>query len=84
MTPEEKVLATKTLNQAIGVANKFGPLIIQETDGDIPVTTMASSLLMAGFCVKADVPMFDAVNLLMSAYKQAKEDSEERSRETDQ
>ena len=79
MTPQEKQLSTEILNDAIRIANKFGPQIIIETRGSIPVSTMAAALLMAGFSVNGNVPMFDAVNILMSAYKQAKEDQEDES-----
>lgn len=79
MTPEEKEFSNAVLNDAIKVANKYGPQIIVETDGGIPVCTTAAALILAGFCVNGQVSMYDAVNMLMSAYKQAKEDSEERS-----
>jgi len=71
VTPEEREEALEVFNSAIAVANKFGPLIIQETDGHIPVTTAAASLLMAGFCIQAEISMHNAVDMLMSAYKQA-------------
>ena len=77
MTPQEREVATAVLNSAVRVANKYGPQIIVDTQGSIPVSTMAAALLMAGFCVNGEVPMYDAVNMLMSAYKQAKEDSED-------
>ncbi len=79
VTSEEREIVTAVLNDAIKVANKHGPQIIVETDGSIPVSTMAAALILAGFCVNGQVSMYDAVNMLMSAYKQAKEDSEERS-----
>jgi len=76
VTPNEKKIATNVLNSAITVANKYGPKIIVETGGSIPVSTMAAALLMAGFCVNGGVSMFDAVNILMSAYKNAEEEAE--------
>ena len=79
MTPEEKNELVEVANAAITVANKFGPLVIEETDGDIPTTLSAAALLLAGFCVQANMPMHDSVGLFMSAYKQAKEDSEDAS-----
>jgi hypothetical protein len=78
VTPQEKELASRIVNAGVKVANKFGPQMIIETQGNIPITTMASALMMANYCVKAGMPMFDAINLLVTAYKQAKEDAEER------
>jgi hypothetical protein len=74
--PEEREIAVAVLNRAVKVANKFGPQMIAETDGDIPVTTMAVSLMMGGFCVNAGMSMYESVDILMAAYKQAKEDKE--------
>jgi hypothetical protein len=76
VTPKEKQIATNVLNGAVTVANKYGPKIIAETGGSIPVSTMAAALLMAGFCVNGGVSMFDAVNILMSAHKNAEEEAE--------
>lgn len=75
MTPEEREISISVLNESIKIANKYGPQIIVDTEGSIPVSTTAAALLLAGFCVNGDVPMYDAVDMLMSAYKQAKEDS---------
>ena len=77
MTPEEKKEALEIFFSASAVANKFGPMIIEETDGDIRVTVSAASLLMAGFCVQADLSLHSAVEILMASYKEAKEQREE-------
>lgn len=76
MTPEEKE-ALEVFSNAAAVANKFGPMIIKETDGDIQVTITAASLLMAGFCVQADISMHSSIEALMASYKEAKEQKEE-------
>lgn len=69
MSPEEKIMLD-IYHDSIDVANKFGPLIIEETDGFIPVTTTATALMLANFCIRSEISLHDAVDLLMSSYKQ--------------
>ena len=73
MTPEERKEALDIFSSAVLVANKFGPLIIEETDGYTPVTTTTAAILLAGFCNQAGMSLHDTVDLLMSAYKSATE-----------
>lgn len=73
MTPEETDAMKEIYFNAIDVANTIGPLLIAETQGDVPISTTAAAVLLAGFCIQANVSMHDAVDLLMSAYKQALE-----------
>jgi hypothetical protein len=73
VTPEETDAMKEIYFNAIDVVNTVGPLLVAETRGDIPITTTAAAILLAGFCIQANVSMHDAVDLLMSAYKQALE-----------
>ena len=77
MTPEEMEQIKDIYFKSIDVANKIGPLLIEETDGDIPVTTTTTAILLAGFCIDAGISMHDSVDLLISSYKQALEFKED-------
>lgn len=78
MTPEERQESIEIFEGAVLVANKFGPLLIQETEGDTPITTTAVAILLAGFCRQAEMSMHDTVALVMSAYKQTVENEERK------
>lgn len=71
MTPEQKEAMMEIYFSAVEAANKIGPFLIEETEGDVPITTTAAAILLAGFCIQAKISMHDAVDILMSAYKQA-------------
>ena len=73
MTPEQTEAMKEIYFNAIDAVNTVGPLLVAETRGDIPITTTAAAILLAGFCIQANISMHDAVDLLMSAYKQGLE-----------
>ena len=73
MTPEESDAMKEIYFNAVDVANTVGPLLIEQTRGDVPISTTAAAVLLAGFCIQAKISLHDAVDLLMSAYKQAME-----------
>jgi hypothetical protein len=73
VTPEETEAMKEIYFNAVDVANTVGPLLIEQTQGDVPISTAAAAVLLAGFCIQAKISLHDAVDLLMSAYKQAVE-----------
>lgn len=68
MSPKEKT-NMQIFDDAIDAANKIGPRTIEETRGDIQVTTTASAFIYAGFCTQAGISLHDSIDLLMSSYK---------------
>lgn len=69
MTPEEKLMS-HIYEESIRVANKIGPLIVEETQGRIPVIATSTAFLFANFCIKANISLHDSIDLLMSTYKE--------------
>lgn len=68
MTPEEES-DLHTFENAVDVANKIGPRMIEETGGHIQTTTTSAAFIYATFCIQAGVSMHESINLLMSTYK---------------
>jgi len=73
VSPEQIEAMKEIYFNAADAANKIGPLLIEETGGDVPITTTATAILLAGFCIQANISLHDSVDLLMSSYKQALE-----------
>lgn len=69
MTPEEKIMMN-IYDESIRVANKIGPLIVEETQGRIPVIATSAAFILSNFCIKANISLHDCIDLLMSTYKE--------------
>lgn len=69
MTPEERSAAVDIYNRSIEVANKFGPEIVNETNGDIRTTTTSTALMFTTACIMSKLSMHESINLIMTVYK---------------
>jgi hypothetical protein len=69
MTEEEQEKAMEVLRQAVQIANKFGPLIVEEADHLGGTAATAAAIMLSAFCAEMDMTMHDAVGLLMSVHK---------------
>ena len=56
--------------KAVELSNVYGPLIIEEVDGMANTATTTAAVLLSSFCVSANISMHEAVDLLMTSYKE--------------
>ena len=79
MTPEQKEYAIEIFDKSVTIANDVGPLIVHRADGSTPIVTTSTAILLSHFCIMAGISMYDAVDILMSAYKNILEDNKDES-----
>ena len=70
MTDEERERAMHALNHSIRIANKFGPLIIDDAGQMGGTAATAAAILLSTFCAEMDMSLHDTVGLLMTIHKQ--------------
>ena len=75
MTPEQREYAIEIFDRSVAIANDIGPLIVDQADGKAPIVTTTAAILLSHFCIQSDISMYDAVDILMSAYKNILESS---------
>ena len=72
--------AFAAFKQATTVANKYGPIIIDESDNYGSVAVTSASLMLVSFARAMDMSIHDCVSLVMQMYKkiekQEREDDE--------
>jgi hypothetical protein len=71
VTPEQREYAVEIFDKSVVIANEFGPLIIDKSDGRAPLATTTAAILLSHFCIRA--------NISMSAYKNILEESKDAS-----
>lgn len=76
MTPEEKEYVINIFDKSVAIANDVGPLIVNKADGSRPIVTTTAAILLSHFCIRSNISMYDAVDILMSAYKNILEENE--------
>ena len=70
MTEEEQKEAQEILYRSIRIANKFGPLIIDDS-GKSGVTSATSvAIMLSSFTSAMGMSLHDAMGLFMSVHKQ--------------
>jgi hypothetical protein len=70
MTEDEQEKAMEILNRSVRIANKFGPLIVEEADQIGGTAATAAAIMLSSYCAAMDMTMHDTVGLLMSVHKQ--------------
>lgn len=78
MTPEEREYAVNVFDRSVVLANEVGPQIVSLANNSTPVVTTTAAILLSHFCITAKVSMYDAVDILMSAYKNLSEEEGSR------
>ena len=79
MTPEQREYAIEIFDQSVAIANKIGPTIIDEASGKAPIVTTTAAILLSHFCIRCGISMYDAVDIMMSAYKNILENNKDDS-----
>jgi len=71
MTPEEeRKEGVETLYRAVHIANKFGPLIVEDADGKGATSATAAAIMLSTFTCAMGMTLHDAMGLFMSVHKQ--------------
>ena len=69
VTPEQREYAVKIFDRSVVISNDIGPKIVEQADGSAAIATTTSAILLSSFCITSGISMYDAVDMLMSAYK---------------
>jgi hypothetical protein len=70
MTDDERKEGMEILNRSVHIANKFGPLILDDADKSGGTAATASAILMSSYCAAMGMTLHDTLELLMSVHKQ--------------
>jgi len=70
MTEEERKEGIEILNHSIRIANKFGPLILDDADNSGGTAATAAAIMMSSICSAMGMTLHDTMDLLMSVHKQ--------------
>jgi hypothetical protein len=81
MTEEERNRGVETLYRAVQIANKFGPLIVEDADKLGGTAATAAAIMLSTFTSAMGMTLHDAMGLFMSVHKQTM--AMEREDETD-
>jgi alpha-L-fucosidase len=70
MTDEERKEAEEILYRSVQIANKFGPLILDEADNSGGTAATSAAIMLSSFCDAMGMSLHDTMGLLMSVHKQ--------------
>lgn len=70
MTEEEQKEAREILYRAVQIANKFGPVILDDADNIGGTAATSAAIMLSSFASAMGMTMHDAVGLFMSVHKQ--------------
>ena len=70
MTEEEREQCLSVLSDAAKIANKFGPLILDDADNIGGTAATSAAILLSSFCSAMGMTLHDTMGLLMSVHKQ--------------
>jgi hypothetical protein len=70
MTEEERKEAEEILYRSIQIANKFGPLILDDADNIGGTAATAAAIMLSSFTSAMGMSLHDAMGLFMSVHKQ--------------
>jgi hypothetical protein len=70
VTPEERQVALDILARSVQLANKYGPLILEDSDNFGQVAITASGIIFVQYCSKMGMSLHDTVGYLMTVHKQ--------------
>lgn len=70
MTPEEREVALDILTRSVQLANKYGPLILDDADNFGQVAVTSSAIIFVQYCLKLEMSLHDTVGYLMTVHRQ--------------
>ena len=70
MTDDERKEAEEILCRSVHIANKFGPLILDDADNIGGTAATSAAILMSSYCAAMGMTLHDTMELLMSVHKQ--------------
>jgi hypothetical protein len=79
VTPEEREHAEGIFYKSVTISNDVGPKIVEQAEGSAALVTTTAAVLLSHFCIISNMSMYDAVDLLMSAYKSMLEAHKDKS-----
>ena len=70
MTDDERKEAEDILYRSVKIANKFGPLILDDADNIGGTAATAAAIMLSSFSSAMGMSLHDTMGLLMSVHKQ--------------
>ena len=70
MTDDERKEGMEILYRSVHIANKFGPLILDDADNIGGTAATSAAILMSSYCAAMGMTLHDTMELLMSVHKQ--------------
>jgi hypothetical protein len=70
MTDEERKEAEEILYRSVQIANKFGPLILDEADNMGGTAATSAAIMLSSFSSAMGMSLHETMGLLMSVHKQ--------------
>jgi hypothetical protein len=70
MTEEERNRGVETLYRAVQIANKFGPLILDDANNIGGTAATAAALMLTQYSTAMGMNLHDTMSLFMAVYKQ--------------
>jgi hypothetical protein len=70
MTDDERKEAEDILYRSVKIANKFGPLILEDANGSGGTAATAAAIMLSSFCSAMGMSLHDTLALLHSVHKQ--------------
>jgi hypothetical protein len=70
MTDDERKEAEEILYRSVKIANKFGPLVLDDADNIGGTAATSAAIMLSSFCSAMGMTMHDMMGLLMSVHKQ--------------
>ena len=70
MTDDEHKEAMEILQRSVHIANKFGPLILDDADNMGGTAATAAAIMLSSFSSAMGMSLHDTMGLFMSVHKQ--------------
>jgi hypothetical protein len=70
MSPEDRKITTDHLQGAGALANKFGPIILIESESNPAISITCAAILLSTFCAAAEMTLHDSMGIFMEVHKQ--------------
>jgi hypothetical protein len=70
MTEDERKEAEEILFRSVQIANKFGPLILDDADNMGGTAATAAAIMLSSFSSAMGMTLHDTMSLFMSVHKQ--------------
>jgi hypothetical protein len=69
VTPEQRKYAIEVFDKSVAIANDVGPIVVDKANDSTAIATTTAAILLCNFCITSRISMYDAVDILMSTYK---------------